>query len=1074
MTQTRRDHLGNNPVQSVTRYQFDELGFITQKQLPNGDQYRYTINSIGRIASTEVYTWQGINANPGYLRVGLTDYTYRSDGAMLTKQESLSDGEVITTTWTYDGTQKSSEAIVSSNQPNSVFRTEWLYNHDGEGQPTTLQEQRRQVVDGEFQITRYSYNAHGSLLTTQLPDGHIIEREYGAAYNGLYLTKISHHGYGVQLQTEYEYDSQGNIAQTSNANGHTEQLQYDQSNRLIKTTNQLGHVSRYQYDTRGNLIKLIRDRSTPNDQLDTTTFTYNSRNLLVMIQRQDTVGTLITLNQITYDSADNVHSVTNSLNQTSTFEYDLNQRLLKSTNYKNETLNNTLDAWGNRIKQETRNSSGALVQIEHSEFDPLGRIMTQTGAQSSERTQLKYNALGLLTEHTDALNRQTHYDYDLAGQLLTEQDPDNQMTSYEYNNRGWLEKVTDPRTLVTRYSYNGLGQKTQQSSPNSGTTNYTYNPLGQLHTLTDARGITATYTYDTLNRLVDISYPDSSLNQHIDYDQNVNGLGKLSQITDAGGGSDYIYDVWGRVTQVTQQISGQTFNLGYQYDNENQLSHITYPSGRIIEYTRDSNNEITGIKSTYNSSEQWLLEQKQMMPYGGIKQYTLGNGLLHTQDYDQNYRLITIQSESVFSRSQEYNLVDNVMAIINAQDASRNQSFDYDQLDRLKDATSVLGHMNYEYDGVGNRTKATQDDSLITLLTYSDTANQLDSLSGIQDQTVTYDPNGNSTSLHGMSLSYNNANRLSTLVNGNQSADYTYNVWGERVIKSINGVETLFVYDQNGQLIAEVDGAGDLIREYIYYNAEPIALIKYGNNAGVYYYHRDHLGTPQMMTDQAQTVVWSADYNAFGAVSMMVETVENPLRFAGQYYDVESGLHYNYFRYYDPSLGRYITSDPIGLDGGLNTYGYVGGNPLGYIDPYGLKWGWRETVQAVVAVWGLSGMGEPPNNPQSPPIEQGQVPGRPGPIDPTKEPEIPRTKGSEAAAEPTKSPPPKATPPGSRLSPWTRIGVGIPLAFWPSPIACAEMDCNNDGIPDMLQDPNHPGFDTNNDPCGPSNKKPYF
>jgi RHS repeat-associated protein len=104
-----------------------------------------------------------------------------------------------------------------------------------------------------------------------------------------------------------------------------------------------------------------------------------------------------------------------------------------------------------------------------------------------------------------------------------------------------------------------------------------------------------------------------------------------------------------------------------------------------------------------------------------------------------------------------------------------------------------------------------------------------------------------------------------------------------------------------------------------------------------YYYHNDHLGTPQVMTDGEQKVVWKASYDAFGLADIGVDEVENDLRFPGQYFDSETGLHYNYFRDYDPSLGRYLQSDPIGLDGGLNTYAYVLGNPIRYIDPLGLE-----------------------------------------------------------------------------------------------------------------------------------------
>lgn len=111
--------------------------------------------------------------------------------------------------------------------------------------------------------------------------------------------------------------------------------------------------------------------------------------------------------------------------------------------------------------------------------------------------------------------------------------------------------------------------------------------------------------------------------------------------------------------------------------------------------------------------------------------------------------------------------------------------------------------------------------------------------------------------------------------------------------------------------------------------------------AKTYFIHADHLNTPQMMTDENQDVVWKADYNPFGEATVDEDPdgdgkmVTNNLRFPGQYFDEETGLHYNKHRYYDPGIGRYITSDPIGLDGGLNTYGYVSGNPIRYTDPTG-------------------------------------------------------------------------------------------------------------------------------------------
>jgi RHS repeat-associated protein len=110
-----------------------------------------------------------------------------------------------------------------------------------------------------------------------------------------------------------------------------------------------------------------------------------------------------------------------------------------------------------------------------------------------------------------------------------------------------------------------------------------------------------------------------------------------------------------------------------------------------------------------------------------------------------------------------------------------------------------------------------------------------------------------------------------------------------------------------------------------------------GGATDIAYLHADHLGTPQAMTDANAQVLWWRDQTPFGQTVAEGGFSVNPLRFPGQYADVESGLAYNYFRDYDPALGRYIQSDPIGLGGGLNTYGYVGGNPVSYVDPTGMQ-----------------------------------------------------------------------------------------------------------------------------------------
>ena len=264
-------------------------------------------------------------------------------------------------------------------------------------------------------------------------------------------------------------------------------------------------------------------------------------------------------------------------------------------------------------------------------------------------------------------------------------------------------------------------------------------------------------------------------------------------------------------------------------------------------------------------------------------------------------------------------------------------TYGYDDLYRLMSVDPATGgNEAFTYDPVGNRLTASG-------VTGTWTYNTNNELGGYDNVSFVYDDNGNMVQKTDTGVVtnyiYNVEDRLTEARDGSGSliASYYYDPYGRRLWKEVSGSTTYFLYADEG-LVGEYDGAGAELKTYGYapgstWTTDPL-FMKQGAN--YYFYHNDHLGTPQEITAANGAVVWSAKYNAFGKAEVdPSSTINNPLRFPGQYEDDETGLHYNWHRYYDPRTGRYVISDPIGLEGGINLYPYADGNPENNTDPDG-------------------------------------------------------------------------------------------------------------------------------------------
>jgi RHS repeat-associated protein len=266
-------------------------------------------------------------------------------------------------------------------------------------------------------------------------------------------------------------------------------------------------------------------------------------------------------------------------------------------------------------------------------------------------------------------------------------------------------------------------------------------------------------------------------------------------------------------------------------------------------------------------------------------------------------------------------------------------------------------HRRYQYDPAGElvRSEEFRYDSAANRLDFN--ARQFDKVKDNRikqwrDQEYRYDPWGNlieKRSGHSklQSFSYDCENRLvraETLVNGKleSTGAYRYDSLGRRVAKhaEINGeIEQKRFLWQGLRIVREETPGQSIVYLYEPGSYAPLARVDQaeGEEQKVYYFHNDQIGTPLELTDSEGELVWQATYRSWGSIEhLAVNKVEQNLRLQGQYFDSESRLHYNTFRYYDSEVGRFITQDPIGLDGGLNLYRYVP-NPTGWIDP----WGWE-------------------------------------------------------------------------------------------------------------------------------------
>ncbi|MGH1543421.1 MAG: RHS repeat-associated core domain-containing protein, partial [Arenicella sp.] len=649
-----------------------------------------------------------------------------------------------------------------------------------------------------------------------------------------------------------------------------------------------------------------------------------------------------------YNELGDVTKVTDSNGHSSVIEYDAASRVKRVSRDNGPSIEVAFDDESRVINRRLFNAQGGVLDTVSYLYDAQNRLSQSNREQAKQSSHYRYDANGGLVQVVDQDDKVTDLSQSSLGQLLQISQPGEVSTILHLDGKGQAVGLTDSNGNTTIKAKDDFGRVVRLVSADTGTQYYNYDLAGNVTQKRAANDELLERQYDAANRIVEQKSSDDTIRYQ--YDE---ASGRLATVENGTSQEFFLYDAESRLVSHRRVLDDNEFVTEYRYNDLGQLAQKILPDGQVLNHHYYAEGANQGALRAITRDDWFGLNQTELLTelddnqWDGETQINFGNGLSTTRRYDDNGKLASIDTGSTLKLGYDYDNKGNIVGLKTNDDQA---TYVYDDYNRLTGADFELGSYRYEYDKTGNRTqktetgKRTQGQSKTASLVYAGfgQGNRLESVDG---QKVEYNAAGSPTSqpskIGVRSYDYNAEQRPTKLyVDGELRAEYRYNGFGERVKKVVysqgttkgRGKVTYYLYDGHS-LSAEVDGSGDINSQYVYHRQQPVVKLE---GKTPYYIHVDHLGTPRMVTDAKQNIAWQAQYTPFGSAEVVKQEIELNLRFPGQYEDKESGTYYNYFRDYDPEIGRYLTSDPIGLKGGINTYAYVGADPIGGIDPLGL------------------------------------------------------------------------------------------------------------------------------------------
>jgi RHS repeat-associated protein len=1007
------DKMGNkvketNANQNMLLYDWDELGRLIKVTAQAKDVFTgVTVTSVTKTFYDEC----GNKVKMVDPNLGEWIYAYSARGFLLSEQDPA--GNVRR--YKYD--ELGNKIAVTDPRGDGVdgrFTTWYEYDELNRLAKTFLPDNTPAVLT-DNPYTEITYDLVGNKLSERDAGGVVTHYEYSP--RNRVLRVIDNHN---RVQKEFTYDKKGNQTEVKDIFNHVTRSEYDSLGRLRRVTDPLQNQENYTYDPVGNRLAVEDERG------NVTRYTYNELGWLTGV-----TDPLANQTQYRYDPGGNQVAVIAANNLVTTNSYDGMNRLVERVDPLQNSTKVSYDKAGNKLK--VKDPRGTVWDYQYFSNNLLKQVDLTGADKSAYMVEYQYDAAGNRVQVHDSGNTINYNLEDgvyLADPLNRTSSVDRSFdqvtyrTEYQYNTAGLLTGIKYPGASEwLEYHYNDLNQLDEvvgftKPPEQQG---IVYRNDGTLHSLTYANGVAAVYDYDFNGRLKDLNITSlgkevlhlnydydpvgniTRMNDKVyDYDKNSQLVraytpGKFMEQSPTPGTcglkvGDYLGLSWMCFMPVEQVLLG----IDYDATSIGMDFGTVVPGIKKIELVPDKGYQVhrlTGSALDLYTSEDNLsygLVARSKWEYGkdsnGVITITLKEVLaarylkLHVKYDNRDQRFKPVKKaeflnklakmmrvyQEAGSRTEEYqydSVGNRMLQRVKLVQSERRDSSYYAKSNRLK----TDGKLAYKYDNAGNLVEK-------------------GNVFEIDGESVEFTESG--VGVEYWLYEYDLLNRLIRVKkNGNIVAEYGYDPEGLRVVKRAHGETTHFVFEGTEPIFEKrITGSTSRIRSYVFGLGKHLARVD-GHEETIdgkvvqiidkkYWYSTDHLGSVRAVTDSTGTVVWNADYLAFGSKYGENGNFDEKHGFTGKELDLDTGLYYFNARWYDSELGRFISEDPAMDPNNPNLYSYGSNNPIGFTDPTGKE---------IVNITG----GEVPNNWPDQPAEPGPAPPTPSGSTPSPTPSPP-------------------------------------------------------------------------------------